>query len=411
MPFPPSRPVRLLLLIAALSLPACADHSVERRAEARRLRDAGRPAEAAAILADLTRRSPEDAALVYEYAQALHLSGREDEALARVEAVLKKSPADAEAHVLHGTVLAALGREQEGLAELRQVAAAEPARAGVHRAMGLIHARAGRGAQAVNQFEKELALNPDDGATLTELGVYYLSTGQIEQAVDRLRRAASLGGAARAHRYLAEALFRQSKTEEGLEEQRAARRLSPDDVDLLVAHAHALQGYGHAAEARAVLQEAIDHGVRDARVYNEFGRQAREDLDYDRAIALFREAIAIDPGLADAQMNLAKTYLYQGQRDAARAAFEAARTAAPTDPYAYFYLGTLLADDQKYDEAIPLLRRSLELDPFNPKAHYALGQALQRVGSHDEAQAEFARHAEILKRLRDNRQSGTATME
>ena len=411
MRFPPSRPARALLLIAALSLCACADHSAERRTEARRLRDAGQPAQAAEILAALARRSPDDAGLLEEYAMALHLAGREDQALAAVESALKKSPADAEAHVLHGSILAALGREQEGLAELRQVAAVEPARAGVHRAMGQIHARAGRGAQAVNQFEKELALNPDDGATLTELGVYYLSTGQIEQAVDRLHRAATLGGSARAHRYLAEALFRQSKTEEGLEEQRAARRLTPSDVDLLVAHAHALQGYGHAAEARTVLQEAIDHGVRDARVYTELGRQAREDLDYDRAIALFSEAIKIDPGLADAQMNIAKTYLYQGRRDEARAAFEAARAAAPTDPYAYFYLGTLLADDQKYDAAIPLLRRSLELDPFNPKAHYALGQALQRVGAHDEAQAEFARHAEILKRLRESRQSGTATME
>jgi len=409
-------PAAAALPAAALSLltvvVACGGPGPEARlAEARRLRAAGGAAEAVAILADLARDHPGDAALMYEQALALHDAGRDDEALERVAAALAARPDMTDAKVLRGIVLGALGRDQEGLAVLRQVAAAEPDRAGVHRAMGIIQASAGRFGPAVNQFEKELAGNPDDLESLTELGVFYLETGQFEQAADRLQRAAAAADApARAHRYYAEVLFKRMRREEGLEEQRKALVLAPRDVDLIISHARALQGYAHAGEATAVLAAAIERGVADPRLHVEMARQAREALDYGAAVSWLQKAIAIDASLAEASMDLGKVYLYQGRRDEARAAFEHAAAVAPTDPYAPYYLATLLIDDGDYAGAAPLLQRSLELDPLNPKAHYSLGQALQRLGRDDEARSEFALHAEILKRLRETRQmSGPAT--
>jgi tetratricopeptide (TPR) repeat protein len=397
--------------IAAAWLLSCGQGFEARRAEATRLQARGQPKEAAAILEEMAQKRPDDAALLLDLATALFDAGRLDQALGRAEKVLALDPTNGAARVLHARVLGALGREQEALFELRQVAAAEPRRIGVHRAMAGILARSGHNGAAVNQYEKELALSPDDAETLTDLGVFYLTTQQMEQAEDRLRRAAAAGDTARAHRYLAEVYFKQMRTEEGLKEQRRAIDLDPKDVDLLVNHARALAGYGHAAEARTVLQGAIDRGEKDARIYVELGRQSREALDYDGAEKLFREALAIDPGLSDAQMNLGKILLFQEKRDEARAAFEAARALAPSDPYVYFYLATFLADDKKYDEAIALFRRSLDLDPYNPKAHYSLARALQGAGRKDEALLEFARHSEILQRLRETRQSGAATAD
>jgi Flp pilus assembly protein TadD len=397
-----------LLLVAV----ACGGHTFdERLAEARRLRTSGGAAEAAAILADLSRGRPGDASLMYEQAQALHDAGKDDEALDRLTAALQAKPDLTDARVLRGVVLGVLGRDQEALADLRQVAATQPDRPGVHRAMGIIHARANRFGPAVNQFEKELARNPADAETLTDLGLFYLQTGQIEQAADRLQRAATAPEApARAHRYYAEILFKQGRREEGLEEQRKAISLAPRDVDLIISHARALQGYAHADEAPVVLHAAIDRGVTSPRLYVELARQEREALNYDAAVAWLQKAIALDDSLADAHIDLGKIYLFQGRREEARAAFERAQTAAPTDAYAPFYLATLLMEDGKYAEAEPLLKRSIELDPLNPKAHYSLGQALQRLGRDDEARSELALHAEILKRLRESKQTaGPAT--
>jgi tetratricopeptide (TPR) repeat protein len=279
--------------------------------------------------------------------------------------------------------------------------------------MALILARAGRHGAAVNQFEKELAQHPDDVDTLTDLGVFYFQTAQPDQAADRLRRAASLPNAsARAHRWYGEVLIRSHQIPEGLEEQRKALLIAPDDIDLLVTHARALQAYGHPQEAKQLIAAAIDRGLADPRLHVELGRQAREALSYDEAAAEFGKAIALDASLAEAQLELGKVYLYAGRRQEARAAFEEAHRLAPTDPYSPYYLAAFQSEDGKYDEAIRLLQRSIELDPLNPKAHYALAQALQRAGRGTEAQAELARHAEILERLRGQKETaGPATME
>jgi Flp pilus assembly protein TadD len=380
---------------------------------ARRLREGGRPQEAARALDSLAAGHPDDPAVRYEQALALHAAGRDQDALQAVDAALAGAPASLDARILHGVVLGALGREEEGLADLRQVAQADPKRPGVHRAMALILARAGRHGAAVNQFEKELAQNPDDVDTLTDLGIFYFQTAQPEQAADRLRRAATLSNAsARAHRWYAEVLIRDHKVPEGIEEQRKALRLAPDDIDILVTHAHALQAYGHPEEARQLIVAAIGRGLADPRLHLELGRQAREALAYDEAAAEFSKAIAIDPSLAEAHLELGKVHLWAGRRVEARASFEEAARLAPTDPYAPYYLSAFQVEDGHYDEAIRLLQRSLELDPLNPKAHYALAQAFLRAGRDTEAQAELTRHAEILERLRGQKDTaGPATME
>src|SRR5215510_218338 len=69
-------------LLAMALLTACggADQAA-RLEEAHRLSAAGRPADAAAILADLSENAPGDAQLLYEHALALHAAGHDDEAL------------------------------------------------------------------------------------------------------------------------------------------------------------------------------------------------------------------------------------------------------------------------------------------------------------------------------------------
>jgi tetratricopeptide (TPR) repeat protein len=277
--------------------------------------------------------------------------------------------------------------------------------------MAIIQAKGGYQGAAVAQFELELKNHPNDAETLTDVGVFYLQTGQMENAADRLARAVAIEGApARAHQNYAEILFKQAKREEGLAEQRKALALAPDDGVLIVNHARALAGYAHPEEAIRVLEAAVARGVHDPRLLVERARQAREALDYDGATAWLNKAIALDPSLAEAQMDLGKVYLYQGRLPEARAAFETATRLAPTDPYAPYYLANLLADEGHHDQAVPLLLRSLELDPLNPKAHYSLAQAYQRLGRAEDAKVEFAKHGEILRRLREAQpMSGTAT--
>src|SRR5689334_6669399 len=102
---------RPFLALLPFVLCACSGADVATRlAEARHLREAGRPDEAARALERLAARAPEDPAVLYEQALALHASGRDEDALKPITAALAKTPASLDAKVLHGTILGALGR-------------------------------------------------------------------------------------------------------------------------------------------------------------------------------------------------------------------------------------------------------------------------------------------------------------
>ncbi len=77
------------------------------------------------------------------------------------------------------------------------------------------------------------------------------------------------------------------------------------------------------------------------------------------------------------------------------------RLSARDYPGAHFALGTMLAADGRFDEAIPELERFLETGPAGVAAaggHHLLGQALLAQGRPDEAAAEFER---LLERWPD----------
>ena len=75
------------------------------------------------------------------------------------------------------------------------------------------------------------------------------------------------------------------------------------------------------------------------------------------------------------------------------------RRATVLDPRmakAYFELGTLLADQKRYAEAIPELRQAVRLQPDLSQAHYRLAQAYQRTGQ----KALAAKQFEIFEQLK-----------
>jgi tetratricopeptide (TPR) repeat protein len=64
---------------------------------------------------------------------------------------------------------------------------------------------------------------------------------------------------------------------------------------------------------------------------------------------------------------------------------------------AYFELGVLLADQDRYPEAIRELRAATRLEPGLAQAHYRLAQAYQRTGQ----QALAAKELETFQRLKE----------
>lgn len=91
--------------------------------------------------------------------------------------------------------------------------------------------------------------------------------------------------------------------------------------------------------------------------------RAFEDADYERALALYRERAALQPGNAFALRGVALSLMQLGRNDAALAAFAGAIAADPETAFAWANRGILHDRMGRHEAAAADYRRALALDP------------------------------------------------
>ena len=101
----------------------------------------------------------------------------------------------------------------------------------------------------------------------------------------------------------------------------------------------------------------------------------------------FQSALKSDESYVPARLGLAHATLNQNP-PAAKSAAEAVLKINPTYGDVYRMAGDHLARNYRFEEAVPLTRRALELDPASTRAYADLGSHLLRIG--DEAGARRA---------------------
>jgi DNA-binding transcriptional MerR regulator len=114
--------------------------------------------------------------------------------------------------------------------------------------------------------------------------------------------------------------------------------------------------------------------------------------DDGRAETCYREALALDPGLAAARTNLGGLAYRAGDIPAAREAFEAALALDPDQPEARFNLANLVLESGDLELAVAEFRRVLQADPEFADAHFNLAVALERLGGRAQARAHLERY-------------------
>ncbi len=131
----------------------------------------------------------------------------------------------------------------------------------------------------------------------------------------------------------------------------------------------------------------------------------------DAAAETFREATRVDPGSAEAWNGLGYALELSGRRDEATSAYEDALRRDPRYVPALTNLGVTLAAQQgRAAKGIALLRDSLALNHDQPRARYALAEALVAEGELDEAESHYRT---ILERRPDDERarSGLASIQ
>jgi tetratricopeptide (TPR) repeat protein len=112
------------------------------------------------------------------------------------------------------------------------------------------------------------------------------------------------------------------------------------------------------------------------------------------SIAAHEQALEINPGLAQAHINLISLYGRTKQFGKAERAFRAALEINPDLPDIHFNFGVLLTRQERDKEAALAFQRCLELNPYYAEAHHNYGALIEREGKLDEAAAHYRKAIE-----------------
>src|SRR5512139_1715564 len=127
--------------------------------------------------------------------------------------------------------------------------------------------------------------------------------------------------------------------------------------------------------------QEVQHSYDQAKAQYELGRYYHGQLRYQRAIAAYRRALEMDPGMVDALNAMGTAYAESGDLARAREQFEAALKLQPRSVYTYNNLGFVnyLAGD--YPAAVEAYKQALRLDGRHEKARQNLMLAYQKMGN------------------------------
>ncbi|MFA9461495.1 tetratricopeptide repeat protein [Thiohalorhabdus sp. Cl-TMA] len=123
----------------------------------------------------------------------------------------------------------------------------------------------------------------------------------------------------------------------------------------------------------------------EARTFLHRGRDYAENEQWQAAIALYRNAIDINPRLADAHFLLGVAF---AQQDRPRDSVRALKRAVQLDPQsasAFYNLGVAYAYTGDMEKEMDAYKEAIRLDPKHISAHYNLATAYWAKGRDQEA--------------------------
>jgi tetratricopeptide (TPR) repeat protein len=322
-------------------------------------------AAARATLEALAADEPRSAATRLELGLTLSAAGHANAALAAFRAAVRLKPNSPDAWRAIADHL-----HLQGDAAGADAAYARHIQAGVHEpalreaALAMVD---GKLAIAERLLRDHLRQHPTDVAAMrmlaeigTRLGRYHDAEGLLEVCLDL---APSFHPA---RHNLALVLFRQQKAQDALPHIEALRRLDPAEPNWRVLHASCLGLVGDYATAAAIFEEALAEAPNQPGVWLSLGHARRTEGKRAEAVAAYRRAIALEPGLGDAYWSLAN--LKTQRFDAAEIAAMQAQLKRPE----------IVGEDRFH-------------------LHYALGKALEDLGDWAGAFGHYAEGARLRR--------------
>lgn len=261
--------------------------------------------------------------------------------------------------------------------------------------LSLILGRQKRFKEAVDALRAELRIRPDDVAGRFNLAVLLTRMGDQEQAKQEYRKLLAIDSSyAQAHCNLGLALRRSGDHEAALAEFRLARDLRPNEPRYHYNIALAESVAGRLDAAAQAYERAIELSPGYFRALYNLGLLEYRRERYREAAAWLERAVAVRGDHYAALYNHGLALLKLDRPADAEAAFRKA-LAIDNTVDAEYSLGLALSRQGRTVQALDAYRTALTLDPKHAHSIAQTGEALAKLGRHDEAIARFV----LLRKL------------
>jgi tetratricopeptide (TPR) repeat protein len=185
-----------------------------------------------------------------------------------------------------------------------------------------------------------------------------------------------------------------------LEERAGVSTMTQTEASRRLADANVMLRAGDLDGAERALAALLAIDGTQGRAWHMRGIIAQRRNDHAAAAVVFRRALALDPGTADAQNNLGVTLGALGRRDDAIACYRRALALQPDYAKAHLNLGAALMIVDAV-EADKHLRQAIAIDPGFAEVHYNLGNLRETQKAYHEAAASFRRAIDLKPEFYD----------
>jgi len=347
-----------------------------------------------------TELDPYRVEFLHEFARVLYSLHLGNDARTTLTRAITLDPGDVELRLLAALVEGDARRPQEALKHLRSAVELDGGRHDVHFFLG-----------------RTLIYLSD-----TKVGSRALDEETLDEGIAEIRRAVELlakepdDEATKASRaeysfWLAKGLERKADLDPALEAYETAADLAPEFVEARVRAGALLIARGDAERAKKRLEEALALDPELAEVHEELGYLAKQVEDLPEAKARLQRAAELAPSKPEVHFALASVLRLLGEDEAADAEqkeyegwmqlqeeyrfWHLQAKTTPDDPEVAVKLGWLSFLQSDHEQAMSWLRRAIDLDPANAKAHADMGAVLADLQQYDVAVQHLQKSIEL----------------
>ncbi len=265
--------------------------------------------------------------------------------------------------------------------------------------LGNIYERLGNLEKANSTFKAATSARINSANSFLGLGRASLRKGDYDKGVEAAKTLLDVdpeNGEARA--LLGKLYLAMGKPDPAVVNLEEAHRLLPQDTDTTLAIARARLEQNRPDKAAVVFSELVKTFGDSPRLHIIFGLAYRQNEYYAKALEELHRAVTLDPEYPGAHYYLGLAIVSQeGPRetDAAVHEFKEELKRRPDDYLANYMLGLVYLQERRNEDALPHLQRAVKMDSDRPEALIYLGQALYLTGQQDKAIPYLSRAIEI----------------